>query len=85
MPTSQNHPDPGEPDFKYSRVRGERRQQQRERARRARVHTGNSSGAERLVVRSKLRQQPDMRKIARAVIDLAQADEHHTVDPEAWS
>ncbi|GAB3304766.1 hypothetical protein GCM10027298_23270 [Epidermidibacterium keratini] len=85
MPTSQNHPDPGEPDFKYSRVRGERRSSQRERARRARVNTGSSSGAKRLVVRSKLRQQPDMRKIARAVIDLAQADERQFGDPEARS
>lgn len=78
-----------EGNSKYSNIRGERREKQQARA--ARNQPRKATGARgrrrdyQITVRSELRKEPDLRKIARAVIQMAldQAEQEKAAQAQA--
>lgn len=76
MPTSDNNSDP-QVD-KNAPYRTSRRATQQSRARK-----NSPSSGRRIVVRSELREQPDVRKIARAIIAMAMADAQREAEAQA--
>ena len=73
MPKTYPYPEDNSDEYtaKHSQVRGVRRQRQAARAKRNQPRHTSRQKERNLVVRAELRDQPDVRKIARAVIHMA--------------
>ncbi len=73
MPTSEGD---RQDDLKYSRIKGERREAKRQRARRAKAGqlSGHSGKGRNISVRGDFRDSPDVQRMARIMIRLGLAE-----------